>query len=48
MTFITTTASPTSDERSQQVLGVDLSSLSVVIVGGVLTTNSFKIIISSA
>lgn len=45
MPFVTAPAS-TSDEGSQPLPGVDLSSLSVVITGGVLTTIGFFTIIA--
>jgi hypothetical protein len=44
--FITTTASTPSEMGGQPLPGVDLSSLSLVIVGGVLTTIGFFTIIA--
>jgi uncharacterized membrane protein len=46
MPFITAASPPTSEVAGQPLPGVDLSSLSVVIVGGVLTTIGFFIIIA--
>jgi UPF0716 family protein affecting phage T7 exclusion len=46
MPFITATSPPTLEEGTQPLPGVDLSSLSVVIVGGVLTTIGFFTIIA--
>ena len=46
MPFITSAAPSTSGEVSQPLPGVDLSSLSVVITGGVLTTIGFFTIIA--
>jgi hypothetical protein len=46
MPFITAAAPPTSGEGGQPLPGVDLSSLSIVIVGGVLTTIGFFTIIA--
>jgi hypothetical protein len=46
MPFITTANPPSSEVGSQPIPGVDLSSLSVVIVGGVLTTIGFFTIIA--
>jgi hypothetical protein len=45
MPFITATAPSTSDEGGQPLPGVDLSSLSVIIAGGVLTAIGFFTII---
>ena len=44
--FITAASPPTSEVAGQPLPGVDLSSLSVVIVGGVLTTTGFFTIIA--
>jgi hypothetical protein len=44
--FITTASPPTSEVGGQPIPAVDLSSLSVVIVGGVLTTIGFFTIIA--
>jgi uncharacterized membrane protein len=46
MPFITAASPPTAEVAGQPLPGVDLSSLSVVIVGGVLTTIGFFIIIA--
>ena len=46
MPFITTANPPSSEVGSQPIPGVDLSSLSVVILGGVLTTIGFFTIIA--
>jgi UPF0716 family protein affecting phage T7 exclusion len=46
MPFITAASPPTLEEGTQPLPGVDLSSLSVVIVGGVLTTIGFFTIIA--
>ena len=46
MPFITAASSPTLEEGGRPLPGVDLSSLSVVIVGGVLTTIGFFTIIA--
>ncbi|MDQ3969409.1 MAG: hypothetical protein M3275_13580 [Thermoproteota archaeon] len=46
MPFISAAGPPTSDEGGQPVPGVDFSSLSVIIVGGVLTTIGFFTIIA--
>jgi uncharacterized membrane protein len=46
MPFITGAAPPTSNEGGQPLPGVDLSSLSVVITGGVLTAIGFFTIIA--
>ena len=46
MPFITAASPPTLEEETQPLPGVDLSSLSVVIVGGVLTTIGFFTIIA--
>jgi uncharacterized membrane protein len=46
MPFITSASPPTSEVAGQPIPGVDLSSLSVVIVGGVLTTIGFFTIIA--
>jgi len=46
MPFITAASRPTSEDVGQPLPGVDLSSLSVVIVGGVLTTIGFFTIIA--
>jgi hypothetical protein len=45
MPFITS-ATPSSEQGGQPLPGVDLSSLSLVIVGGVLTTIGFFTIIA--